>query len=86
MKPRKLLDRLAQSQANVRFSDLVLLAKALGFRRDRTRGSHQIFVHRHHPEAQLNLQPDGSQAKPYQVKQLLKLVEEYNLRIDGEAD
>jgi len=27
----------------------------------------------------LNLQPDGHQAKPYQVRQLVKLVEKYGL-------
>jgi hypothetical protein len=36
-----------------------------------------------HRDAQLNLQPIGGQAKPYQVRQLLKLVEEYDLRIEG---
>ena len=30
----------------------------------------------------LNLQSDRGQAKPYQVKQLLRLVEEYDLRLD----
>jgi hypothetical protein len=38
---------------------------------------------RAHRQAQLNLQPDKSgQAKPYQVKQLLLLVEDYNLSLD----
>jgi hypothetical protein len=32
----------------------------------------------------LNLQRDGGQAKPYQVRQLLKYIEEYNLTIDGD--
>lgn len=82
MKPRKLLQRLAQSQTNVRFGELVQLAIALGFIHDRTDGSHRIFIHRVHKAAQLNLQPDRGQAKPYQVRQLIKLVEEYNLSID----
>lgn len=81
MKPRKLLLRLQQSQANVRFGDLTCLAEALGFVHSRTTGSHRIFIHATHADAQLTLQPDGPQAKPYQVKQLLKLVEEYNLQI-----
>ena len=83
MNPDKLLRRLATSQTNVRFSDLMRLAEALGFVLDRTSGSHHIYIHRVHKAAQLNLQPEKSQAKPYQVKQLLRLVEEYNLSIDG---
>lgn len=83
MNSRRLLARLSASQTNVRFSDLVRLCVALGFVHDRTSGSHQVFIHRIHRGAQLNLQPDRGQAKPYQVKQLLKLVEEYNLTLDG---
>jgi len=30
----------------------------------------------------LNLQPEGSQAKAYQIRQLLRLVEEYELRLE----
>jgi len=85
MNPRKLLARIAESQANVRFSDLVRLVRALGFVLDRVSGSHHIFIHRTHTEAQLNLQPDRGDVKPYQVRQFLKLVELYNLTIDGDA-
>jgi hypothetical protein len=84
MNPRRLLQRLTTTQANIRFGDLVRLAHALGFLHDRTSGSHRVFIHGVHKAAQLNLQPDKGQAKPYQVKQLLKLVEEYNLHIDEE--
>ena len=79
MNPRKLLKRLEQSQSNVRFDDLVRLALAIGFEHDRTSGSHRIFIHSKHREAQLNLQPDKGMAKPYQVRQFLKVVEGYNL-------
>lgn len=81
MHPRKLLARIQFSTHNVAFRDLVRLAEALGFVHDRTTGSHQVYVHRDHAEAMINLQPDGKDAKPYQVKQLLKLVEEYNLSL-----
>ncbi len=85
MNLRRFLQRLSISQTNVRFADLIRLVRALGFVLDRTRGSHQIWIHTRHRDAVLNLQPDRGQAKPYQVKQLLKLVEEYNLRLDEEA-
>ena len=83
MKPRKLLARITFRQTNVRFRDLVRLAEARGFVKDRQSStSHQIFKHSRFPDARLNLQPVGGEAKPYQIKQLLSLVEEYNLTLD----
>lgn len=81
MKPSALLTRLAQGQfANVRFADAQRLAEALGFELDRVRGSHHIF---RHPGTgmRLNLQASGGQAKPYQLRQLLDLVERHALRL-----
>lgn len=57
MNPRKLLARFQFNQANIRFGDLTRLAIALGFIHDRTTGSHRVFIHPNHPEAQLTLQP-----------------------------
>ncbi|MGD9688533.1 MAG: type II toxin-antitoxin system HicA family toxin [Phycisphaerales bacterium] len=82
MSPRRLFARIQTAAHNVAFRDLLHLAQALGFTLDRTVGSHRIFIHPRIPDAQLNLQPDGKDAKPYQVKQLLKLVEEYNLTLE----
>jgi predicted RNA binding protein YcfA (HicA-like mRNA interferase family) len=86
VKPRKLLFRIAGAQTGVKFSDLLRLVSALGFTRVRASGSHQIFEHTSIPDARLNLQPDGNEAKPYQVRQLLKLIEEYDLRIESEDE
>jgi hypothetical protein len=46
-------------------------------------GSHHIFARQDVREF-VNLQDVGGKAKPYQVKQLLDLVERYNLPIGGE--
>jgi predicted RNA binding protein YcfA (HicA-like mRNA interferase family) len=80
MNRRKLLFRVLQSKANVRFGDLVGLAEAFGFRLSRTKGGHHVYKH---PDVRelLNLQEVNGEAKPYQVRQLLKLVEAYNLRL-----
>lgn len=81
MKPAELLRRLAEGEtANVRFADAQRLAEALGFELDRIRGSHHIY---RHPEGgqRLNLQARGGQAKPYQLRQLLELVERHALRL-----
>ena len=81
MKPRALLRRIATARRNVRFRDALALAEALGFRLDRVEGSHHILVHRSVREP-LNLQSVRGQAKPYQLGQLLELVERYNLSIE----
>ena len=81
MKPAALLRRLAQGElANVRFADAQRLAEALGFQLDRVRGSHHIYRHPGTGE-RINLQARGGQAKPYQLRQLLDLVERHGLRV-----
>ena len=82
MNRRRLLRRLASGALqNVRFSDMIDLVEGFGFRLDRTRGSHHVFVHPEVPEV-LSLQPEGSQAKAYQIREFLELIEEYELRLE----
>jgi predicted RNA binding protein YcfA (HicA-like mRNA interferase family) len=82
MNPRKLLQQALHSPHNLRFTDACALAAAFGFRLARTRGSHHILIHPEIPEL-LNLQEVGGKAKAYQVRQLLRLIERYNLPIEG---
>ena len=81
MSRKRLLRRLLACSLNVSFADMRHLVEGFGFRLARTRGSHHIFVHPNVPEL-VNLQEVGGQAKPYQVRQFLKLVERYNLRLE----
>jgi len=74
----KALKKLLSSSKNVRFAELVSVARAFGFELARVRGSHHIFEHPAIPDI-LNIQNCGGQAKPYQVEQFLVLVEQYNL-------
>jgi len=57
------------SDANISFAGLRRILSKLGFG-ERIRGSHHIFW-RDGVEEILNLQPKGSKAKPYQVKQVI---------------
>jgi predicted RNA binding protein YcfA (HicA-like mRNA interferase family) len=57
------------------------LVEAFGFRLDRTSGSHHIYV-RSGIQQLVNIQNVGGKAKPYQVRQFLRLVERYNLKLD----
>lgn len=84
MKKTKLLHRALSGSKNIRFDELVGLVGAFGFRLSRTSGSHHIFVHKNVPEL-LNLQDVGGEAKPYQIKQFLRLVERYNLQMGDEG-
>lgn len=83
MNTRRFLKRLTRSQANVRFSQLCALVDAFGFQLDRVSGSHHIYTHPSIPEL-INLQSVKGQAKPYQVKQFLAIIEKYNLRLGDE--
>jgi predicted RNA binding protein YcfA (HicA-like mRNA interferase family) len=84
MNERKLLVHLARGAVNnVAFADLQRLAEALGFELRRVSGSHHVFVHPEIPEL-INLQAVRGQAKPYQVRQLLRLVERYDLKLQDQ--
>lgn len=83
-KPRKILGKILSGSKNIRFEEMVSLVEAFGFQLGRVSGSHHIFQHPDIPE-QLNLQNKSGQAKPYQVRQFLKLVEQYNLSIEGQS-
>lgn len=82
-KAKKTLQRILGGSTDIRFAETVSLVEAFGFRLDRVRGSHHIFVH---PDVDrlVNLQDVKGKAKPYQIRQFLKLVEEYNLRMENQ--
>ena len=85
MKRRKLLTRIVSGAVqNVAFSDLQSLVVGFGFRLQRVSGSHHVYVHPAIPEL-INLQDVNGQAKPYQIRQLLRLVERYNLALEDEG-
>ena len=75
----KILARVlaGSGDANIRFVDLRDLLLSLGFS-ERTRGGHHIFAS-HGVDEIVNLQPKGSQAKPYQVKQVRNVILRYGL-------
>jgi predicted RNA binding protein YcfA (HicA-like mRNA interferase family) len=82
--PQPVLLRVLQgsSDANIRFSDLRTLLLRLGFE-ERIKGSHHIFT-REAVDEILNLQPRRSFAKPYQVKQVRKVLVQYRLVKEAE--
>jgi predicted RNA binding protein YcfA (HicA-like mRNA interferase family) len=82
VKIKKLLKRLSEgSLQNVAFSDIIKLVESFGFKLARVSGSHHIFTHPEIPEL-INLQEVKGHAKPYQIRQFLRLVERYNLKLE----
>jgi predicted RNA binding protein YcfA (HicA-like mRNA interferase family) len=75
----KVLERVLSrtSDANIRFDDLCHLLSSLGFEM-RVRGSHHIF-RKAGVEEKINLQREGSEAKPYQVRQVRAVILKYRL-------
>jgi predicted RNA binding protein YcfA (HicA-like mRNA interferase family) len=78
----RLLVRLADGAVqNVAFVDMINLIKGFGFTLARMNGSHYVFSRDDIPEL-INIQNVGGQAKPYQIRQFLHLVEKYNLKLE----
>ncbi len=82
-KYNKLLVKIMQgvSDSNIPFSELCRLLRKLDFA-ERIRGGHHIFTRKDVDEI-LNLQPKGSKAKSYQVKQIRNLIFKYRLELEG---
>jgi predicted RNA binding protein YcfA (HicA-like mRNA interferase family) len=86
MNRRKLLARLASGAVkNVGFDDFTGLVRTFGFGLARKSGSHHIYTRPDSPQL-VNLQDVNGQAKPYQIRQFLRLVEKYNLTMEEERE
>ncbi len=84
MERRQVYENLKRNPKNVRFEDLCRAAETFGFRFRGGKGSHRVYVRQGVVEL-LNFQNVGGKAKPYQVYQLLKVIEDYNLLEDEDA-
>jgi predicted RNA binding protein YcfA (HicA-like mRNA interferase family) len=84
MRPRELLRRISRGHRNnVDFNDFARLLRAFGFVEARSEGSHRIFIHEG-SRARLSLQSQRGEAKPYQIEEFLKVVDRYDLNLEGE--
>jgi predicted RNA binding protein YcfA (HicA-like mRNA interferase family) len=79
MSAEKTLDKILRgdSDTNIRFEELCHLLQAKGFRM-RVSGSHHIFTMTGVME-RINLQREGAKVKPYQVRQVRKVLANYKL-------
>jgi predicted RNA binding protein YcfA (HicA-like mRNA interferase family) len=83
MNKRRLLKKALTAPKSFRFNDFEMLVQSFGFKESRIRGSHHIFTHPSIPDL-VNIQEVDGEAKPYQIRQLMKLVERYDLRMEDE--
>ena len=81
-KIQKILAKILAGSRNVKFNEFVYLIEGYGFHESRTKGSHHVFTHPGIDEL-LNIQNVNGQAKPYQIKQFLNLVEKYDLKLEA---
>ena len=71
-----------KNDQSIRFRELIHLLLSMGFN-ERIKGDHHIYF-RQDIEEILNLQPNGSQAKAYQVRQVRNLILKYRLEEPNE--
>lgn len=64
-----------------KYNEFVYIVESFGFINSRTEGSHTIFKNSKVSEI-INIQNVNGEAKSYQIKQFLSLVEKYNLEME----
>lgn len=77
----KVLKAAKANPAGLSFSELKALVVAAGFELKRVNGSHHVYSRPNTLEI-INIQADGSKAKTYQVRQVLGLIDKYNIEIE----
>ena len=79
---KKTLEAVLSGRGTISFREFQRLLLALGFTLARISGSHHVYFHavvgRPFP-----IQPDGKDAKRYQVRQLRDMIYKYRLTIDS---
>src|ERR1044072_6774844 len=75
----QVIEELTQGRRNIRFAYLVRLCQE-HFGCERIRGSHHIFKTPWPGDPRIDLQRDGSKAKPYQVDQVIAALERLKLK------
>jgi predicted RNA binding protein YcfA (HicA-like mRNA interferase family) len=79
--PRRTLEAVKRGGGGISFRDLQHLLEKLGFRLNRVSGSHHIYIHPKVPRP-VNIQSVGKDAKPYQVRQVRDIIEQFRLKLE----
>ena len=81
MNKREWLEELKANPKKIRFARICKIAEAFGFQTRQGPGSHRIYYKDGVREI-LNIQNEDGWAKPYQVRQFIKIIEKYDLQED----
>lgn len=76
----KLYEQMLRNKRG-KFADLQKLLLAHGFKLNRVRGSHEVYVCDDVPE-HITIQPNGKEAMDYQIREFLRIVKEYRISLD----
>jgi predicted RNA binding protein YcfA (HicA-like mRNA interferase family) len=79
--PKRTLESVKRGGGSIAFRDLQRLLEKLGFRLVRVSGSHHIYIHPNVPRP-MNIQSVGKDAKPYQIRQLRDIIQEFALNLE----
>jgi predicted RNA binding protein YcfA (HicA-like mRNA interferase family) len=77
----KLYDQLVLNRKQLSFAEFQRLIEAFGYRLDRIKGSHHTYRHPGIGQ-RMQIQPNGKEAKDYQVEQFLAIVRQRGLSLD----
>jgi len=83
MRNQKLFYKVNNNPYDVRFNEICKLVEAFGFTHKGGKGNHRVYSQIGIREI-LNFQNVKGKVKPYQIKQFLKLIQEYNLKLKEE--
>ena len=77
-KREKLLARIRNNPADVRFEDACRIAEFIGFARKGGAGSHRTYARPGEP-IMLNFQNRGGKIPPYQARQMIAMLDKYEV-------
>lgn len=78
MNKQEIYEKLKRAPNNISYDDITGCVNDFGFRYKGGAGSHRVFVKDGVREI-LTLQNINGKAKPYQVRQFIKIIEKYQL-------
>jgi len=82
MQSKKVLEAIVRNPKSVRFKILRNLLLHLGFRERKGKGSHRVYIKSGISEI-ITLQNVEGKVKPYQVRQVVRIIAKYSL-IEGD--
>ena len=78
-KIEKLIEKAKESPHNLKFREFCSLLEYFDMECRKTSGSHRVYKRKNSPIFALSVQNVKGMAKPYQIKQLFEMLQEFGL-------